>query len=70
MADICHQIDLIDIELDNLIVIRSRYIDRAIELKKTEGPPARTKDGVAEDLSRVAATASDRGLDLDLARAL
>lgn len=70
MADLRLQIDTIDIELVSLLVTRSHYIDRAIELKKIEGLPARTTDRVAEVLSKVAKTASDRGLDPDLARAI
>ena len=48
----------------------SRYIDRAVVLKKIEGLPARITDRVAEVLDKVAVTASNQGLDPDLARAL
>lgn len=70
MADLRAQIDTIDIELINLLVTRSRYIDRAVDLKKIEGLPARTTDRVAEVLDKVGSTATKKGLDPDLARKL
>lgn len=70
MAELRQQIDAIDIALIGLLVTRSRYIDRAVDLKKIEGLPARTTDRVAEVLSKVAATAKEQGLDPDLARRL
>jgi len=44
MATLRAQIDSIDVELIALLVTRSRYIDRAVDLKKIEGLPARTTD--------------------------
>lgn len=70
MAELRVQIDAIDTELITLLAMRSRYIDRAVDLKRTEGLPARTVDRVAEVLDKVSATASDKGLDPDLARKL
>ena len=70
MAELRVQIDAIAVELMALLVTRSLYIDRAIDLKKIEGLPARTADRVAEVLDKVSATASDKGLDPDLARTL
>lgn len=70
MADLRQQIDAIDDQLIDLLVTRSGYIDRAVDLKKIEGLPARTTDRVAEVLNKVSATASDKGLDPDLARTL
>jgi isochorismate pyruvate lyase len=70
MAELRKQIDAIDVELITLLVTRSGYIDRAVDLKRIEGLPARTKDRVAEVLDNVSASASDRGLDPDLARRL
>lgn len=70
MAQLRVQIDAIDVELINLLVTRSRYIDRAVDLKKIEGLPARTTDRVAEVLNKVGVTASEKGLDPDLARKL
>ncbi len=70
MADLRAQIDAIDVDLIDLLVTRSRYIDRAVDLKKIEGLPARTTDRVAEVLQKVGATASEKGLDPELARTL
>lgn len=70
MAELRVQIDAIDIELITLMATRSRYIDRAVDLKRIEGLPARTVDRVAEVLDKVSATASEKGLDPDLARKL
>lgn len=70
MAELRLQIDAIDVELITLLATRSGYIDRAVDLKKIEGLPARTTDRVAEVLAKVRATADEKGLDPDLARAL
>ncbi|NOC83839.1 chorismate mutase [Ruegeria sp. HKCCD6428] len=70
MVDLRAQIDAIDVDLIRLLVTRNRYIDRAVDLKKTEGLPARTTDRVAEVLDKVGSTASEQGLDPDLARKL
>ncbi len=63
-------IDAIDVELISLLVMRSRYIDRAVDLKKRENLPARTTDRVAEVLDKVSTTAAAHGLDPALARTL
>lgn len=70
MADLRAQIDRIDVDLIKLLANRSRYIDRAVDLKRIEGLPARTTDRVAEVLDKVGSTASEQGLDPDLARKL
>lgn len=70
MAELRVQIDAIDVELITLLATRSTYIDRAVDLKKIEGLPARTKDRVVEVLDKVSATASKNGLDPNLARKL
>ena len=70
MVDLRAQIDAIDVDLIDLLVTRSRYIDRAVDLKRIEGLPARTTDRVAEVLDKVGATASEQGLDPALARKL
>ena len=70
MAALRTQIDAIDVELIALLTTRSRYIDRAVDLKRIEGLPARTTDRVAEVLDKVAATAEAQGLDPALARKL
>ena len=70
MTDLRAQIDAIDVALIGLLVTRSRYIDRAVDLKKIEGLPARTTDRVAEVLDKVSSTAFEQGLDPNLARKL
>src|SRR6056297_3271605 len=70
MATLRAQIDSIDVELIALLVTRSRYIDRAVDLKKRENLPARTTDRVAEVLDKVRAAATEKGLDPALAATL
>ena len=70
MADLRAQIDAIDVDLIGLLATRSRYIDRAVDLKKIEGLPARTTDRVAEVLDKVGVTATEQGLDPELTRKL
>ncbi|WP_298914135.1 chorismate mutase [uncultured Roseobacter sp.] len=70
MAELRVQIDALDVELIALLVARSHYIDRAVDLKKAEGLPARITDRVAEVLGKVSATATAKGLDPELARKL
>lgn len=70
MAELRVQIDAIDAELIALLATRKGYIDRAIDLKKIEGIPARAVDRVADVLDKVSARASDHDLDPDLARTL
>mgnify|MGYP003117497737 CR=1 FL=1 len=70
MAELRVQIDAIDVDLISLLSTRARYIDRAVDLKRVEGLPARTTDRVAEVLDKVAAAATETGLDPDLARGL
>lgn len=70
MAELRVQIDAIDADLIALLSRRSRYIDRAVDLKRIERLPARTTDRVAEVLDKVAAKASETGLDPELARAV
>lgn len=66
MSELRVQIDAIDVKLIALLVARSRYIDRAVDLKRIEELPARTTDRVAEVLAKVSATAAERGLDPNL----
>ncbi|MDU9005321.1 chorismate mutase [Sedimentitalea todarodis] len=70
MAELRVQIDAIDVELITLLVTRSRYIDRAVDLKRIEGLPARIADRVEEVLDKVSATAIELELDPDLVHSL
>lgn len=70
MAELRPQIDAIDKELIELLVIRSQYIDRAVDLKRIENLPARTTDRVAQVIENVRMMAAERGLDPQLAETL
>ena len=70
MAELRVEIDRLDVELVTLLALRRHYIDRAVDLKKVEGIPSRAADRVTDVLDKVAATASEQGLDPELVRAL
>ena len=70
MTELRVQIDAIDVELIALLMKRSSYIDRAVDLKRIEGLPARTTGRVAEVLDNVATKAMSEGLDPRLAKKL
>lgn len=70
MAELRKEIDAIDEALIELLAVRATYIDRAIELKRIEGVPARAVDRVAEVLSNVRKKAADADFDEDFAEAL
>jgi len=70
MTELRREIDALDEALIDLLVKRSGYIDRAVDLKRIEGLPARTHDRVREVIEKVRATASERGLDEDLVERL
>ena len=70
MAELRREIDALDIALVDLLTLRSRYIDRAIDLKRIEGLPARTTDRVEEVVAKVRDAAAGRGLDPQLAESL
>lgn len=70
MAELRREIDVIDEALIDLLALRVTYIDRAVDLKRIEGLPARTVDRVAEVLANVRKKAADASFDEDLAEAL
>ena len=70
MAELRGEIDAIDTALIDLLALRSGYIDRAVDLKRIEGLPARTTGRVRDVLSKVKARAAERGLDETLAETL
>jgi isochorismate pyruvate lyase len=67
MPELRGQIDAIDAELVRLLAIRVEHIDRAAVLKLAEGLPARIPARVEEVIANVRASASQSGLDPDLA---
>ena len=66
MQELRVEIDALDEQLIDLLATRTGYIDRAVELKRIEKLPARTKDRVAQVLAKVRAGAELRGLDPDI----
>lgn len=66
MKDLRIEIDALDETLIALLAERAGYIDRAVDLKRIEGLPARTHDRVREVIAKVRATAHAKGLDEDL----
>lgn len=70
MAELRGEIDRLDRELVALLARRARFIDRAVELKRPIGWPARIEDRVEEVVARVRAAAGGAGLDADLAERL
>lgn len=70
MSELRREIDAIDEALIDLFALRTTYIDRAVDLKRIEGLPARTVDRVAEVLAKVRKKAADASFDEDLAEAI
>lgn len=70
MPTLRDQIDALDRELVGLLKKRAGYIDRAVEIKREIGLPARIPDRVEEVVSRVRAESAKQDLDADLAEFL
>jgi len=70
MAELRPAIDALDREIVALLVRRAAYIDRAAQLKPTEGLPARIDARVEEVVANVRRAGTELGLDPDLAEAL
>lgn len=70
MPTLRDQIDALDRELVGLLKKRAGYIDRAVEIKREIGLPARIPDRVEEVVSRVRAESVKQDLDADLAEFL
>jgi isochorismate pyruvate lyase len=70
MAELRAAIDQLDGELVRLLSQRARYIDRAVDLKRETGWPARIPARVEDVVSKVRQAAMDQGLDPDLVDAL
>ncbi len=67
MAELREQIDLIDAELVALLARRAAFIDRAAELKLSNGLPARIEERIAQVIGNVRERAMAAGLDPELA---
>ncbi len=70
MDDLRAVIDDLDGRIVELLALRSGCIDRAIELKRVEGLPARIDERVEEVVANARRAADGRGLDPDLAERL
>ncbi len=70
MTELRAEIDRIDRALIALLGERVACIDRAVELKRAEGLPARIDARVAEVLENVRCEAGRKGLDAALAERL
>jgi isochorismate pyruvate lyase len=70
MDELRAEIDRIDRDLVALLARRAGYVDRAVELKRAAGLPARIDARVDEVVANARAAAAAGGLDPDLAAAL
>lgn len=70
MGSLRAQIDRTDAELIALLVERAGYIDRAVDIKKGNGLPARITPRVQEVIANVRRLADEQGVDPDLAELL
>lgn len=70
MADIRNQIDKIDADLVDLFVLRSRYIDRAVIIKRRDDLPARIETRVEDVVEKVKTRAARSGFDQELVETL
>lgn len=63
-------IDALDQSIVDLLVTRASYIDRAIELKRLNGWPARLPDRIEEVVGKVKSKAKQNDLDDELVERL
>jgi len=66
MDELRHQIDKLDVKIIELLANRSKFIDRATELKKSNGMPARIPERIESVVSNVRNAAEELDLDADL----
>jgi isochorismate pyruvate lyase len=66
MDELRHQIDKLDVKIIELLANRSEFIDRATELKKSNGMPARIPERIESVVSNARNAAEELGLDADL----
>ena len=66
MDELRHQIDKLDVKIIELLVNRSEFIDRATELKKSNGMPARIPERIENVVSNARNAAEELDLDADL----
>ena len=66
MDELRHQIDKLDVKIIELLANRSEFIDRAAELKKSNGMPARIPERIESVVSNARNAAEELDLDADL----
>ena len=66
MDELRHQIDKLDVKIIELLANRSEFIDRATELKKSNGMPARIPERIETVVSNARNAAEELNLDADL----
>ena len=66
MDELRHQIDKLDVKIIELLANRSEFIDRATELKKSNGMPARIPERIESVVSNARNAAEELDLDADL----
>ena len=66
MDELRHQIDKLDVQVVELLANRSEFIDRATELKKSNGMPARIPERIESVVSNARNAAEELDLDADL----
>ena len=66
MDELRHQIDKLDVKIIKLLANRSEFIDRATELKKSNGMPARIPERIESVVSNARNAAEELDLDADL----
>ena len=66
MDELRHQIDKLDVKIVELLANRSEFIDRASELKKSNGMPARIPERIESVVCNVRNAAEELDLDADL----
>ena len=66
MDELRHQIDKLDVQVVELLANRSKFIDRATELKKSNGMPARIPERIESVVSNARNAAEELDLDADL----
>ena len=66
MDELRHQIDKLVVKIIELLANRSEFIDRATELKNSNGMPARIPERIETVVSNSRNAAEDLDLDADL----
>ena len=66
MDQLRHQIDKLDVKIIELLANRSEFIDRATELKKSNGMPARIPERIESVVSIARNAAEELDLDADV----